>query len=99
LVTDGADKGHPFPVDQRLNLRLEVCTVLHNTCDYQGDPRMVSSDNGLFRTLVWMDATKEQQVVPSLRTSGKRGHIDAVVDGGRVLQRRMSIGIAYRHVV
>ena len=46
-----------------------------------------------------MNAAEEQEIIARAIADRERAHVDAVVDGGRIAERRVSIGIADRHVV
>ena len=48
--------------------------------------------------LVGVDPPEEQQMLAGIWMDRESVDIDAVMDGGGIVQIRVSIGVAYRHV-
>ena len=87
----------PVPVDMRLDRGLEVLAILYDPRDHQRDPRPVGHFDGGGGPLVGVDPTEEDQGV-STRTDVERADINTVVNRRRVGKRRVTVGVADRHI-
>ena len=85
-------------VDVRLDLASEVLVVLDDPCDVEPTATSAGDFDRVGGALVGVDSSEEQQVLAGTRMDCEPVDFDAVVDGGGVVQIRVSVGVAYRHV-
>ena len=86
-------------VDVRLDLTAEVLLVLDDAGDVEPPAGSTGHLDRRRRALVGMDAAEEQQVVAWRGMHRERSGVDAVVDRGGVVERRVPVGVADRDVV
>jgi len=95
----GADVLHIPTIDVRQHCVPEVDLVLDDPGDHErhvGGPGYLDRQ---VRSLVRVDATEEEQIAPGPGLEGELREVDAVENGRRVGQGRMTVCGAYRHVV
>ncbi len=79
-------------------MRVVVAVVLDDAGDHQRSLGATGDLDRFGRALVGMNASEEQEVVPGALVKREGVGVDAVVDGGEVLETRMPIGVADRDV-
>ena len=85
-------------VDVRLDAVAEVLVVLDDAGDVEPASGRSGDVDGVDGALVGMDPPEVQQVFAGVGVDGERRGVDAVVDGGGVVQPGMTVGVADRHV-
>ena len=95
---DGAEVAHLLAVDVRRDLVAEVLLVLDDPGDVEPTATSAGDLDRVGGALVGVDPSEEQQMLAGTRMDREPVDIDAVVDGGGVVQIRVSIGVADRHV-
>ena len=87
--THGSHIGHPSSIDVRSHDVAEVRLVLDDACDHERQPRPLGNLHGKVCALVGVDPSEEQQVVVGDWDEAEPVEVDAVMDGGRVVQGRV----------
>ena len=82
----------------RRDLVAEVLLVLDDPGDVEPAATSAGDLDRVGGALVGMDPSEEQQMLAGARMDREPVDIDAVVNGGGVVQIRVSIGVADRHV-
>ena len=83
---DGAEVAHLLAVDVRRDLVAEVLLVLDDPGDVEPAATSTGDLDRLGGALVGVDPTEEQQMLTGTRVDAEPVDIDAVVDGGGVVQ-------------
>ena len=97
-LVDGAEVAHLLAVDVRRDLVAEVLLVLDDPGDVESAAAAAGDLDRVGGALVGVDPSEEQQMLAGARMDRELVDVDAVVDGGGVVQIRMPIGVADRHV-
>ena len=85
-ASTGAEVAHPLAVDVRRDLVAEVLLVLDDPGDVEPAAGSAGDLDRMGGALVGVDPPEEQQVLAGTRVDGERVDVDAVVDGGGVVQ-------------
>ncbi len=72
----------------------EIGFVLDNASDDQTHSAQTSHLDRQVNTFIWVDPTKENQVIAAAFLKRVQGEINAVVDGRQVIQPWCSVGVA-----
>src|SRR5687767_8017238 len=92
--TDRSEVADTVAVDVRCHLRLEVALVMDDPCDHQRETDAAGDLDRFGGPLVGMDATEEEEVTPATLAQSERAGVDAVVDGGDIVEARMPVRLA-----
>ena len=95
---DRPDEADPIAVDLRSDLLVEVPLVLDDPGDGQRHPGPFGDLDRLGGALVRVDTAEEEEVAARCRVERERLGVDPVVDRRQVIQCRMAIRVADRHV-
>ena len=98
LRPDRPDEADPIAVDLRSDLLVEVPLVLDDPGDGQRHPGTMGDLDRLGGALVRVNTTEEEEVTARRGVERERLRVDPVVDRREVIQCRMAIRVADRHV-
>ena len=96
---DRTEIPHVLTIEVRFDLVVEVLLVLDDSCDVETSAGSSCDLDRLCRALVGVDAPEVQEVISGCRVHAERERVDPVMDGGRIVQVRVPVGVADRDVV
>ena len=97
--TDGTDVRDAFSVEPGLDRPLEVILILDDPRDDQRQLWFLGNLDRLGGAFLGMNPSEEEQVVARPHPRLELVHVDPVVNRRHVVQVRVAVGVANRHVV